>query len=126
MIKLGGVDFELKTLAPNPKFGYTFEYVEKKMISGRVRRIYRGRRVQVELNYGYLTDEQISNLDGLMKSQNQNGFISIELDMPNGSFIGDANISVNNLQSRYAYINGKWVWTNYEIILTGTSYVKEE
>lgn len=126
MIKLGGIDFELKTLAPNPKFGYTFEYVEKKMISGRVRRIYRGRRVQVELNYGYLTNEQISNLDGLMKSQNQNGFISIELDMPNGSFIGDANISVNNLQSRYAYINGKWVWTNYEIILTGTSYVKEE
>lgn len=126
MIKLGGIDFELATLAPNPKFGYTYEYVEKKMISGRIRRIYKGRRAQIELSYGYLTDEQISNLDGLIRSQLQNGYVSVEIDMPKGEFIGEANITINNLQSRYAYINKKWVWTNYEIIITGTTYMKEE
>ena len=126
MIKVDGIDFEISTLAPNGKFGYIMEYVEKKMISGKIRRIYKGRRVNIELNYGYLTPTQISNLNHIMKNQIQNGYVTIEVDIPTGSFTGQANIAVNNLQSRYAFINGEWVWTNYEISLVSTEFIKEE
>jgi len=36
LINLGGYDFELGTLASNPKFGYITEYREYKTVSGKL------------------------------------------------------------------------------------------
>lgn len=124
MINLGGIDFELNTLAPNPTFNYVDEYIERKMLSGKIRRIYKGKRFNAELTYGYLTEQQISNLYGLLNSQQNNGFINATITMPNDTFNGNINISIDEGQKRYAYINNQWIWTNWKIIIDGVDLIK--
>ena len=124
MINLGGIDFELNTLAPNPTFNYIDEYIERKMLSGKIRRIYKGKRFNCELVFGYLNEQQISNLYGLLNSQQKNGFISATITMPNGSFSGNVNLTIDEGQKRYAYINNKWIWTNWKIIIDGVDLIK--
>ena len=124
MINLGGIDFELNTLAPNPTFNYIDEYIERKMLSGKIRRIYKGKRFNCELVFVYLNEQQISNLYGLLNSQQNNGFISATITMPNGSFSGNVNLTIDEGQKRYAYINNKWIWTNWKIIIDGVDLIK--
>jgi hypothetical protein len=119
MINLGGIDFELNTLAPNPEFNYQQVYVERTMISGKIRRIYKGKRFTMSIAYGYLTDQQISNLYGLLSSQSQNGFISAAITTPDGSFTGNVMIDIDESQKRFKIVDGKGVWSNWVINLTG-------
>ena len=125
MINLGGIDWELKTLAPNPEFNYQEEYVERKMISGKVRRIYKGKRMTFTATYGYLTDTQISNLYSLLDSQRTNGYVSATITTPSGTFEGNVSIEIDDSQKRYTHSDSLgWIWTNWVIILTAIDLVK--
>jgi hypothetical protein len=119
MINLGGIDFELNTLAPNPEFNYQQVYVERTMISGKIRRIYKGKRMTMALVYGYLTEKQISDLYGLLASQQTNGFISAAITTPSGDFSGNVMIDIDESQKRFKIVDGKGVWSNWVINLTG-------
>jgi hypothetical protein len=119
MINLGGIDFELPTMAPNPTFNYEQVYVERTMISGKLKRIYKGKRFTMSIAYGYLTDQQISNLYGLLNSQSINGFISASITTPDGNFTGNVMIDIDESQKRFTMKDGKGIWTNWVVNLTG-------
>lgn len=122
MINLGGIDFELKTMNKNPSFYFAEEFIERKMISGKVRRKYKGKRLIVELSYAYLTEQQISDLYGLLNSQQINGSIPAIIDTFNGPFTGDVNISIDEGQKRFKYDQNtnNWIWTNWNVSIIGT------
>lgn len=125
MINLGGINWELKTLAPDPEFNYQEEFVERKMISGKVRRIYKGKRMTFTATYGYLTDAQISNLYSLLDSQRSNGYVSATITTPSGTFEGNVSIEIDDSQKRYTHSDSLgWIWTNWVIILTAIDLVK--
>jgi len=125
MINLGGINWELKTLAPDPEFNYEEEFVERKMISGKVRRIYKGKRMTFTATYGYLTDTQISNLYSLLDSQRSNGYVSATITTPSGTFEGNVSIEIDDSQKRYTHSDSLgWIWTNWVIILTAIDLVK--
>lgn len=125
MINLGGINWELKTLARNPEFNYQEEFVERKMISGKVRRIYKGKRMTFTATYGYLTDTQISNLYSLLDSQRSNGYVSATITTPSGTFEGNVSIEIDDSQKRYTHSDSLgWIWTNWVIILTAIDLVK--
>lgn len=125
MINLGGINWELKTLAPDPEFNYEEEFVERKMISGKVRRIYKGKRMTFTAKYGYLTDTQISNLYSLLDSQRSNGYVSATITTPSGTFEGNVSIEIDDSQKRYTHSDSLgWIWTNWVIILTAIDLVK--
>ena len=120
MLKLGGIDFELSTLNKNAQFGSIVEYIEKKMISGKIRRIEKGKRFSAEFSYAYLTDEQRNVLMHLKNNQP----IYAEISTPDGIFKGEVYLDINDLITRFAFINNKWVWSNYSITLTGVDYIE--
>lgn len=125
MINLGGIDWELKTLARNPEFNYQEEFVERKMISGKVRRIYKGKRMTFTATYGYLTDTQISNLYSLLDSQRNNGYVSATITTPSGTFEGNASIEIDDSQKRFTHSDSLgWIWTNWVIIITAIDLIK--
>ena len=125
MINLGGIDWELKTLARNPEFNYQEEFVERKMISGKVRRIYKGKRMTFTATYGYLTDTQISNMYSLLDSQRNNGYVSATITTPSGTFEGNASIEIDDSQKRFTHSDSLgWIWTNWVIIITAIDLIK--
>lgn len=123
MISLGGIDFELATIAPNPEFNYEDEYVERKMLSGKVRRFYKGKRMTLSLSYAYLTDQQISNLYSLLDSQRTNGYIPAIITAPSGTFTGNVHITIDESQKRFALIEGKWVWSYWKVLLEAVDLI---
>jgi hypothetical protein len=71
------------------------------------------------LVYGYLTEKQISDLYGLLASQQTNGFISAAITTPRGEFSGNVMIDIDESQKRFKIVDGKGVWSNWVINLTG-------
>ena len=124
MIKLNNFDFDITIVAPNPLFGYVDEYKEYSVISGKIRREYAGKRFRGEIPCGYFTNEQIAHINALQDTQKIDGHLAAQVDMPgNQIFVGDVFLSVNNLQARFAKINDAYVWTNWNIVLTGADLV---
>ena len=121
MINLGGIDFELQTMAPEPTFNYEEVYVEKTMISGKLVRIYKGKRFTMSMAFVYLTDQQIINLYGLLSSQSQNGFITASITTPSGTFSGNVLIDVDESQKRFAIKEGKGIWSNWIVNVKGVN-----
>ena len=125
MINIGGIDFELKTLAPNPEFSYEEEYVERKMISGKLRKIYKGKRMNFTATYAYLTSTQINNLYSLLDQQRTNGFVSASITTPSGAFEGNVTITIDDTQKRFTYNSTLgWIWSNWVIVLTAVDLIK--
>jgi len=125
MINIGGIDFELDTLASNPEFNYEEEFVELKMISGKIRNIYKGKRMSFTATYAYLNSTQISDLYSLLDLQRTNGYVSAVITTPSGEFSGNVTISIDDSQKRFSY-NEKlgWIWTNWVIIFTAVDLIK--
>lgn len=125
MLKINGIDFDLIQMGKEPKMGYADEYVEKTMISGKIRRIYKGKRFYATFSYAFLTDEQISTLKDLLDLQRQNGFLNVEISNPFGTFVGEAILELGDEQIRYKYnaLTQKYVWTNWTVSLKAVSYV---
>lgn len=123
MIKLNEYDFELSTINKDPEFGYKPEFREYKMISGKIRRDTIGHRFVAKIGYAYLTDVEIGYLVALLQAQKTTGSITAEITTPHeGTFTGSVFLEVNESQKRFAYdsVLERWIWLNWEIILTGT------
>lgn len=119
MINLGGYDFELETLASNPKFGYITEYREYKTVSGKIRRDVKGKRFSGTFSYGYLTATEIGYVNALLEAQKTSGYISARIDTADGTFDGNVFLSVDDTQVRFSA--GKWV--DWKIVVTGVDLV---
>lgn len=119
MIKFNNVDFELPTLGKEPQIGYEDEFIEKKMLSGKIRRIYKGKRFYAVFRYAYLTDAQINQLNQILTSQRDTGYISAKISTPFGDFNGNAILTVDKSTTMFKKDKetGKYVWINYSVQL---------
>ena len=124
MIKIEGIDFELPQMGREPKMGYADEFIEKTMISGKIRRIYKGKRFFATFSYAYLQEGEIATLNSLLEQQRQQGYLNAEIDTPFGSYTGGTIIELNNQQSRFKYDRetNSYVWTNWQISLKAIDY----
>ena len=119
MLKIENIDFEFATINKQPQFGYVDEFKEYDMLSKKKRRHYFGKRFTAVFSYAYLTDEQIAILNNVLNTQRVRGYVTAEMSTPSGDFRGNVNIEIKNAQTRFAKIDNKWVWTNYQIQVQG-------
>lgn len=124
MLKINSIDMELPQIGREPTMGYADEYVEKTMISGKIRRIYKGRRFYANFSYAFLTAEQRTTVNSLLAAQRQNGYLDVQISSPFGSYNGQAIIELGQEQTRFAYsdVLGEYVWTNWDLTLKGVDY----
>lgn len=124
MLTINGIDMELPQMGREPTMGYADEYVEKTMISGKIRRIYKGRRFYANFSYAFLTAEQRTTVNSLLAAQRQNGYLDVQISSPFGSYNGQAIIELGQEQTRFAYsdVLGEYVWTNWDLTLKGVDY----
>lgn len=124
MLKINSIDMEFPQMGREPTMGYADEYVEKTMISGKIRRIYKGRRFYANFSYAYLTAEQKSTLNSLLASQRQNGYLTVQISSPFGSYNGQAIIELGQEQTRFKYDETlqDYVWVNWQLTLKGVDY----
>lgn len=124
MLTINGIDMELPQIGREPTMGYADEYVEKTMISGKIRRIYKGRRFYANFSYAFLTAEQRTTVNSLLAVQRQNGYLDVQISSPFGSYNGQAIIELGQEQTRFAYsdVLGEYVWTNWDLTLKGVDY----
>lgn len=124
MLKINNVDMEFPQMGREPTMGYTDEYVEKTMISGKIRRIYKGRRFSATFSYAYLTSSQRNTLDTLLAAQRQNGYLTAQIDSPFGTYNGQVIMTLDKEQTRFKYDEtlGEYVWVNWQLTLKGVPY----
>ena len=115
---------ELPQIGREPTMGYADEYVEKTMISGKIRRIYKGHRFYANFSYGYLTAEQRATMNSLLAAQRQNGDLTVQISSPYGTYNGQAIIELGQEQTRFKYDEtaGDYVCTNWTLTLKGVDY----
>ena len=124
MLTINGIDMELPQIGREPTMGYADEYVEKTMISGKIRRIYKGRRFYANFSYAFLTAEQRATVNSLLAAQRQNGYLNVQISSPFGSYNGQAIIELGQEQTRFKYDEtaGDYVWINWTLTLKGVDY----
>lgn len=124
MLKINNIDMELPQMGKEPKMGYAEEYVEKTMLSGKIRRIYRGKRFYATFSYAYLTSEQRTIIQQLLAAQEQSGYVTIQISSPYGTFSGQAIMELNQQQTRFAYsdVLNDYVWVDWQITVKGVEY----
>lgn len=124
MLKIENIDFELPQIGKEPKIGYADEYIEKTMLSGKIRRIYKGKRFYATFSYAFLTEEQIANLNAILAAQRQNGYVAVQINSPYGDYNGAAILEVASDQTRFAIDKdtGACVWVNWSMSVKGVDY----
>lgn len=124
MLTINGIDMELPQIGREPTMGYADEYVEKTMISGKIRRIYKGRRFYANFSYGFLTAAQRATMNSLLAAQRQNGYLTVQISSPFGTYNGQAIIELGQEQTRFKYDEEAqdYVWTNWTLTLKGVDY----
>ena len=124
MLVINDIDMELPQIGRDPTMGYADEYIEKTMISGKIRRIYRGKRFYANFSYAFLTAEQRATLNSLLAAQRQNGYLTVEINTPFGEYYGKAIIELNQEQTRFKYDETAqdYVWTNWALTLKAVDY----
>ena len=124
MLTINNIDMELPQMGKEPQMGYAEEYVEKTMLSGKIRRIYRGKRFYATFSYAYLTSEQRTIIQQLLAVQEQSGYVTVQISSPYGTFSGQAIMELNQQQTRFAYseVLGDYVWVNWQITVKGVEY----
>lgn len=124
MLKINNIDMELPQIGKEPKMGYAEEYVEKTMLSGKIRRIYRGKRFYATFSYAYLTSEQRTIIQQLLAAQEQSGYVTVQISSPYGTFSGQAIMELNQQQTRFAYsdVLKDYVWVDWQITVKGVEY----
>ena len=127
MLKINNIDMELPQMGKEPQMGYAEEYVEKTMLSGKIRRIYRGKRFYATFSYAYLTSEQRTIIQQLLAAQEQSGYVTVQISSPYGTFSGQAIMELNQQQTRFAYseVLGDYVWVDWQITVKGVEYASE-
>ena len=76
----------------------------------------RGKRFEAEFSFAYLDSTRLNKLLYELRDSQP---INAEITVDNGTFSGEVYLEVNDLLSRYAYINGTWVWTDIKVKLIG-------
>lgn len=124
MLKINNIDMELPQMGKEPQMGYAEEYVEKTMLSGKIRRIYRGKRFYATFSYAYLTNEQRTIIQQLLSAQEQSGYVTVQISSPYGTFSGQAIMELNQQQTRFAYseVLSDYVWVDWQITVKGVEY----
>ena len=124
MLQIEGIDFELPQMGREPKMGYADEFMEKTMISGKIRRVYKGKRFFATFSYAFLTEDQINSLNALLTTQRQKGFLDVIISSPFGNYTGECIIELGSDQTRFKYDadTGKYVWINWSLSLKGVNY----
>lgn len=124
MLTINNVNMELPQMGREPTMGYADEYVEKTMISGKIRRIYKGRRFYANFSYAFLTAEQRATVNSLLAAQRQNGYLDVQISSPFGSYNGQAIIELGQEQTRFKYDETAqdYVWINWTLTLKGVDY----
>lgn len=124
MLKINNIDMELPQMGREPTMGYADEYVEKTMISGKIRRIYKGRRFYANFSYALLTAEQRATVNSLLAAQRQNGYLTVQISSPFGTYNGQAIIELGQEQTRFKYDEtlGEYVWINWQLTLKAVDY----
>lgn len=120
MLTINGENWELPQIGKEPTMGYSDEYIEKTMISGKIRRIYKGRRFYAQFYYGYLTAEQRLNLENLLATQREQGYLAVNISNQYGSFSGEAIIDLNENQRSFDPKNDTWL--DWQISLKAVDY----
>ena len=126
MLTINNIDMELPQMGKEPQMGYAEEYVEKTMLSGKIRRIYRGKRFYATFSYAYLTSEQRTTIQQLLAAQEQSGYVTVQISSPYGTFSGQAIMELNQQQTRFAYsdVLKDYVWVNWQITVKGVEYAQ--
>lgn len=124
MLTINGIDMELPQMGREPTMGYADEYIEKNMISGKIRRIYKGRRFYANFSYAFLTAEQRATVNSLLAAQRQTGYLTVQISSPFGSYNGQAIIELGQEQTRFKYDETAqdYVWINWTLTLKGVDY----
>lgn len=124
MLTINNIDMELPQMGKEPQMGYAEEYVEKTMLSGKIRRIYRGKRFYATFSYAYLTSEQRTIIQQLLAAQEQSGYVTVQISSPYGTFSGQAIMELNQQQTRFAYsdVLNDYVWVDWQITVKSVEY----
>lgn len=124
MLTVENQNIEYPQIGKEPKMGYSDEYVEKTMMSGLIKRIYKGKRFYATFTYAYLLDSERQTIKSLLDTQRQHGYLNIKINTPYGAYEGKAILEINNDQTRFAYskVLNDYVWTNWSITVKGATY----
>lgn len=124
MIKINNINLEYSQIGKEPTMGYSDEFIEYTMMSGKVKRIYKGKRFYTSITYPYLLDTQRETINSLLQLQRLQGFLPAKIDTPFGVFEGNVILELNNNQSRFTYsqVLGDYVWTNWELSIKAVDY----
>lgn len=118
MILINNTNWELDTIGKTPEIGYDYEYITKTAISGKIHRIYKGRRIYANISYATLTPTQAQNLLSLIDSN-----VTVKIRTPFDIFEGAAQIKITKMPSRFDKSNTADTWTEWKISIVGVDYV---
>lgn len=124
MLKVENINIEYPQIGKEPTMGYSDEYVEKTMMSGLIKRIYKGKRFYATFSYPYLLENERATINSLLATQRTQGYLNVVIDTPFGQYAGQAILELGNDQTRFMYSNvlQDYVWTNWSITLKGARY----
>lgn len=126
MFEVEGIDLEYPQIGKEPKIGYEDVAKEYTMISGKIRKIFQGRRFKANFTYAFLTSEQRGQLLDLINSQKTKGFLTVKIKTAFGEFNGDAFLTIDGTQTRFSYskILNDYVWTNWSVSILAVGLEK--
>jgi len=124
MLKVENIDIEYPQIGKEPTMGYSDEYIEKTMMSGLIKRIYKGKRFYATFSYPYLLENERATINSLLATQRTQGYLNVVIDTPFGQYSGQAILELGNDQTRFMYstVLQDYVWTNWSITLKGARY----
>ena len=124
MLTVEHIDLEYPQIGKEPTMGYSDEYIEKTMMSGLIKRIYKGKRFYATFSYPYLLENERATINSLLATQRTQGYLNVVIDTPFGQYSGQAILELGNDQTRFMYSNvlQDYVWTNWSITLKGARY----
>lgn len=124
MLKVENINIEYPQIGKEPTMGYSDEYIEKTMMSGLIKRIYKGKRFYATFSYPYLLEKERATINSLLATQRTQGYLNVVIDTPFGQYAGQAILELGNDQTRFMYSNvlQDYVWTNWSITLKGARY----
>ena len=122
-------------MGKNPTFGYEQEFVQKIMISGKVRRVYRGKRFVAHVFFGYLPDYTdwhfntytANGLYWLLDQQRRLGCLYAEITSPESTttFKGEVFLDLDESQRRFKYDADaqRYIWVGYGLTISACEVV---
>lgn len=125
MFTINNINFEFPQRSKSHTAGYKEEYLEKEMVSGKVRRLYRGKRFYADFFYPFLSTAQINNLKTILEYQRKWGYCNVEMDSAEDAFKGQAFVSVNSDQEKFEtnIEENEYQWIKWSLEIESVNYV---